>query len=102
VGGAEWATVFIFALIVIATLYFIIGSLYVVTNREIKRFDVSRRFDYRASAAKWIRWHWPQSVTRSPIFISFSEALVGMSTIRSYGDSARFMRKVFDELDQNT
>lgn len=43
---------FIFALIVIATLYFIIGSLYVVTNREIKRFDVSRRFDYRASAAK--------------------------------------------------
>jgi hypothetical protein len=43
-----------------------------------------------------------QSVTRSPIFISFSEALVGMSTIRSYGDSARFMRKVFDELDQNT
>jgi hypothetical protein len=25
-----------------------------------------------------------------------------MSTIRSYGDSARFMRKVFDELDQNT
>ena len=25
-----------------------------------------------------------------------------MSTIRSYGDSARFMRKIFRELDQNT
>ena len=43
-----------------------------------------------------------QSTTRSPLFISFSEALVGMSTIRSYGDSARFMRKIFRELDQNT
>lgn len=52
--GAEWATVFIFALVVIAALYFIIGSLYVVTNREIKRFDVSRRFDNRSPAAMWI------------------------------------------------
>jgi ABC-type multidrug transport system fused ATPase/permease subunit len=43
-----------------------------------------------------------QSTTRSPLFISFSEALVGMSTIRSYGDSARFMRKIFRELDSNT
>ncbi|WVO14579.1 hypothetical protein L204_102214 [Cryptococcus depauperatus] len=72
---------FLLALAVICFLYWVIGSLYVTTNREIKRFD---------------------SVTRSPIFISFAEALVGMSTIRSYGDSARFMRKLFHELDQNT
>ncbi|OWZ29769.1 ATP-binding cassette transporter [Cryptococcus neoformans AD2-60a] len=72
---------FLGALVLICFLYWVIGSLYVATNREIKRID---------------------SVTRSPIFISFTEVLVGMSTIRSYGDSARFMRKLFHELDQNT
>ncbi|WVR09322.1 hypothetical protein IAU60_006387 [Kwoniella sp. DSM 27419] len=72
---------FFFALLGIVAAYWALGSLYVTTNREIKRID---------------------SVTRSPIFISFSEVLVGMSTIRSYGDSARFLRKLFQELDQNT
>ncbi|OCF40975.1 ATP-binding cassette transporter [Kwoniella heveanensis CBS 569] len=72
---------FMIALIAIVLAYWLLGSLYVTTNREIKRID---------------------SVTRSPIFISFSEVLVGMSTIRSYGDSARFMRKLFQEVDQNT
>ncbi|WVQ80023.1 hypothetical protein IAT38_002124 [Cryptococcus sp. DSM 104549] len=69
------------ALVVITFLYWVVGAVYVATNREIKRID---------------------SVTRSPIFISFSEVLVGMGTIRSYGDSARFMRKLFHEMDQNT
>ncbi|KAK6910984.1 hypothetical protein I203_105019 [Kwoniella mangroviensis CBS 8507] len=72
---------FLVALVLIVLAYWLLGSLYVTTNREIKRID---------------------SVTRSPIFISFSEVLVGMSTIRSYGDSARFMRKLFHEIDQNT
>nr|XP_019045027.1 ATP-binding cassette transporter [Kwoniella bestiolae CBS 10118]OCF23957.1 ATP-binding cassette transporter [Kwoniella bestiolae CBS 10118] len=72
---------FLVALVLIVLAYWLLGSLYVTTNREIKRID---------------------SVTRSPIFISFSEVLVGMSTIRSYGDSARFMRKLFHEVDQNT
>ncbi|WWC71269.1 uncharacterized protein I206_105222 [Kwoniella pini CBS 10737] len=72
---------FLLALVLIVLAYWALGSLYVTTNREIKRID---------------------SVTRSPIFISFSEVLVGMSTIRSYGDSARFMRKLFQEVDQNT
>ncbi|KAI9634405.1 ABC transporter type 1, transmembrane domain-containing protein [Dioszegia hungarica] len=77
-----WSTpVFAIALIFIVVLYCIVGTLYITTSREIKRFD---------------------SVTRSPIFISFSEVLVGMSTIRSYGDSARFMRKLFHEMDQNS
>ncbi|BEI94008.1 uncharacterized protein CcaverHIS019_0604670 [Cutaneotrichosporon cavernicola] len=72
---------FLIAFPVITVLYWIVGTLYVTTSREIKRYD---------------------SVTRSPIFVSFSEALVGMSTIRSYGDSARFMSKLLSELDTNT
>ena len=71
---------FIFALVGITAVYWVVGVLYITTSREIKRCD---------------------SVTRSPIYVSFSEALVGMSTIRSYGDSARFMRKLFEEVDQN-
>lgn len=62
-------------------IYWAVGTLYVTTSREIKRFD---------------------SVTRSPIFVSFAEALIGMSTIRSYGDSARFLNKVLGEMDTNT
>jgi ABC-type multidrug transport system fused ATPase/permease subunit len=72
---------FLFALVVIIALYLVVGAIHVNTNREVKRID---------------------SVTRSPLFVSFSEALVGMSTIRSYGDSARFMRKLIGELDANT
>lgn len=72
---------FIFSLVIILVLYYMVGSLYVTTNREIKRFD---------------------SVTRSPIFQSFSEALTGSSTIRAYSDSARFIRKLLAENDTNT
>ncbi|WVQ79432.1 hypothetical protein IAT38_001530 [Cryptococcus sp. DSM 104549] len=72
---------FIVALVGIIFLYWVIGSVYVTTNREIKRIE---------------------SVTKSPILISFSEVLTGTSTIRAYGDSPRFLRKIFHELDQNT
>lgn len=72
---------FLIALPIITLLYWMTGTLYVTTSREIKRYD---------------------SVTRSPIFVSFSEALVGMSTIRSYADSGRFMSKLLGELDTNT
>lgn len=72
---------FVYALAVILVLYYLVGSLYITTNREIKRFD---------------------SVTRSPIFQSFSEALTGSSTIRAYSDSARFVQKLLRESDTNT
>lgn len=42
---------------------------YLKTSRELKRVD---------------------SVTRSPIFASFSETLVGLSTIRAFGQTRRF------------
>jgi len=88
---------FILPLVAIAIVYWFIGLLYVTTSRELKRMDVSH-----LSISRLHEQADRQSTTRSPLFISFSEALVGMSTIRSYGDSARFMRKIFRELDQNT
>lgn len=71
---------FMFALVWIIIMYWVVGTLYVTTNREIKRYD---------------------STTRSPLFVSFAETLVGMGTIRAYGDSARFIRKLLGEIDAN-
>lgn len=78
---AWYTPAFLYAVPGITLMYWVVGTLYVTTSREVKRFD---------------------SITRSPIFVSFSEALVGMSTIRSYGDSARFLDKVIAEIDTNT
>lgn len=91
--------VFVFALVGIVLLYIVIGSLYIVTSREIKRYDVGHHACLHRRDRALMQG---QSVTRSPLFISFSEVLVGMSTIRSYGDSARFTTKILHELDQNT
>lgn len=65
---------------VLSVLYCLMGYLYIAASRELKRSD---------------------SVTRSPIFSLFGEALNGVSTIRAYGDSGRFIRNVFRLIDTN-
>jgi ABC-type multidrug transport system fused ATPase/permease subunit len=42
-----------------------------------------------------------QSTTRSPIYSSFSEMLVGLSTVRAYGHQDRFMAQNRDALRAN-
>lgn len=42
-----------------------------------------------------------ESVSKSPIFSSFGEALQGVATIRAYGDASRFMKHIFHLLDEN-
>lgn len=42
-----------------------------------------------------------ESVTKSPIFSLFGESLQGVSTIRAYGDASRFMKQIFQHLDEN-
>ncbi|KAJ3379228.1 hypothetical protein HDU92_006828, partial [Lobulomyces angularis] len=42
-----------------------------------------------------------ESVTRSPIYSSFSEALAGSVTIRAYGHESRFMEKCQITVDNN-
>jgi ABC-type multidrug transport system fused ATPase/permease subunit len=41
------------------------------------------------------------SVTRSPIFSQFSETLVGVTTIRAYGQEKPFMSEMLNRLDEN-
>jgi ABC-type multidrug transport system fused ATPase/permease subunit len=42
------------------------------------------------------------SISRSPVFAHFSETLGGLSTIRAYGQSGRFVDDFLDKLDRNT
>ncbi|ODV87244.1 hypothetical protein CANARDRAFT_194758 [[Candida] arabinofermentans NRRL YB-2248] len=66
--------------IIIALLYAIVGALYINLSRELKRFD---------------------SITRSPIHQHFTETLVGVTTIRAYGDELRFLRQNMEKIDDN-
>ncbi len=43
-----------------------------------------------------------ESVSRSPIFADFSQALSGVSTIRAYRDQQRFIDHLEHRLDQNS
>ncbi|CDK28703.1 unnamed protein product [Kuraishia capsulata CBS 1993] len=64
----------------IAFLYYEVGVFYTSSSRELKRFE---------------------SITRSPIHQQFTETLVGITTIRAYGDERRFMRQNLAAIDEN-
>ncbi|KAJ2552092.1 Transporter of the ATP-binding cassette (ABC) [Coemansia sp. RSA 1878] len=66
--------------IIIAVIYWAIGVLYLSSSREIKRFE---------------------SVTKSPIYTQFGETLNGVSTIRAYGQEARFRQANYGKIDDN-
>lgn len=71
---------FLIAGLVITILYTIVGAFYVRSSRELKRLD---------------------SVSRSPIYQHFGETLVGITTIRAYGDELRFVRENLAKIDTN-
>ncbi|KAM3589807.1 hypothetical protein VKS41_000661 [Umbelopsis sp. WA50703] len=71
---------FLLASLIIGIIYIFIGTYYVRASRELKRIN---------------------SVTRSPIFSQFSETLIGVTTIRAYGQEAPFMNEMLNRLDEN-
>ncbi|CAG8595915.1 10607_t:CDS:10, partial [Cetraspora pellucida] len=71
---------FLVAAIVFGIIYAIIGALYSKTSRELKRMD---------------------SVSRSPLYSHFTETLIGITTIRSFGASKRFMQDMLLKIDNN-
>lgn len=71
---------FLLAGLAITLLYTVIGSFYVRSSRELKRLE---------------------SVTRSPIYQHFGETLVGVTTIRAYGDELRFISDNLSKIDTN-
>lgn len=66
--------------VIIAILYWLIGSYYLATSRDLKRLN---------------------SVTRSPIYVQFNESVNGVMTIRAYGCQQRFLNENYDRVDSN-
>lgn len=71
---------FLFVAIVVGVLYYLVGYFYLKGSRELKRLE---------------------SISRSPIYQHFSETLVGVTTIRAFGDESRFMRENLEKIDEN-
>lgn len=71
---------FVLFAFLVSFLYYLVGIFYLSASRELKRFD---------------------SVTRSPIHQHFTETLVGVPTIRAYGDERRFMLQNLHKIDGN-
>lgn len=71
---------FLIVAVVVFILYYFVGMWYLTASRELKRID---------------------SITKSPIFQHFSETLVGVCTIRAFGDEKRFILENLDKIDQN-
>lgn len=71
---------FLVVAIFIGFLYYLVGYFYMAGSRELKRFE---------------------SVSRSPIHQHFSETLVGITTIRAFGDERRFMLENLQKIDEN-
>ncbi|KAI9190763.1 P-loop containing nucleoside triphosphate hydrolase protein [Polychytrium aggregatum] len=64
----------------VAYIYYRIAIYYLASSRELKRIH---------------------SNSRSPIYSTFSECLVGVSTIRAYGHEARFIEDNMIKVDEN-
>lgn len=71
---------FLIAAVAITAVYTCIGWVYLASSRELKRLD---------------------STTRSPILNTLAETLHGVVTIRSFGDSPRFISLLCHLLDTN-
>lgn len=71
---------FLLVAVLVMVLYALVGNFYLATSRELKRLD---------------------SISRSPIYQHFSETLVGVTTIRAYGDESRFLQENLQKIDDN-
>ncbi|CAG8498013.1 5031_t:CDS:10 [Dentiscutata erythropus] len=72
---------FLIAAIFFGIIYTIVGALYSKASRELKRMD---------------------SVSRSPLYTHFTETLIGITTIRAFGASKRFMQEMLIKIDNNS
>ncbi|KAF7727026.1 hypothetical protein EC973_008140, partial [Apophysomyces ossiformis] len=73
--------IFALPMLIVTFINYLVGRKFAGASRELKRTD---------------------SVTRSPIFTHFSEALAGISTIRAFGATSRFMKDLLRSVDTNT
>lgn len=81
VAVVSWAVPpFLVVCLPLLMIYKSIQSYYLATSRELKRID---------------------SITKSPIFVMFSETLTGVATIRAFGEQGRFIVENEFRVDRN-
>ncbi|KAL4260343.1 ATP-binding cassette transporter C [Pleurotus pulmonarius] len=76
VGGLP----FIIAVMIIGTIYFNVAKVYGQTSRDMRRLD---------------------SVTRSPLYSIYGETISGVTIIRAFGASSKFLRDMLRFADTN-
>ncbi|KAI0338006.1 ATP-binding cassette transporter [Trametopsis cervina] len=72
---------FLLAAIIIGSLYFSVGKVYGQTSRDMRRLD---------------------SVTRSPLYSIYGETIAGVTVIRAFGASSKFLRDMLRCVDTNS
>ncbi|PCH35119.1 multidrug resistance-associated ABC transporter [Wolfiporia cocos MD-104 SS10] len=77
VGGLP----FLLAAVIFGALYYSVGRVYGQTSRDMRRLD---------------------SVTRSPLYSIYGETIAGVTVLRAFGASTKFMRDMLRCVDTNT
>ncbi|THH26392.1 hypothetical protein EUX98_g7797 [Antrodiella citrinella] len=76
VGGLP----FVLAIILLGTIYYNVGKVYGQTSRDMRRLD---------------------SVTRSPLYSIYGETIAGVTVLRAFGASSKFLRDMLRCVDTN-
>ncbi|XP_054155852.1 ATP-binding cassette sub-family C member 3-like [Oppia nitens] len=79
-GNDTDTPLFLAPLALVAVIYYIVQFIYIKTSRQLKRLE---------------------STTRSPIYSHFGQTLAGVSSIRAYGCTDRFVRESERLVDSN-
>ncbi|KAH9932951.1 ATP-binding cassette transporter [Fomitopsis serialis] len=72
---------FLLAAFIFGSLYYSVGKVYGQTSRDMRRLD---------------------SVTRSPLYSIYGETIAGVTVLRAFGASTKFMRDMLRCVDTNT
>ncbi|TFY65276.1 hypothetical protein EVJ58_g2068 [Rhodofomes roseus] len=72
---------FLLAAVIFGSLYYSVGKVYGQTSRDMRRLD---------------------SVTRSPLYSIYGETIAGVTVLRAFGASTKFMRDMLRCVDTNT
>jgi ABC-type multidrug transport system fused ATPase/permease subunit len=72
--------IFLVPMVIVAAINIYLGNMFVTISRELKRMD---------------------SVSRSPLFSNFTETIVGVATIRSFGATRQFLQEMLRSIDNN-
>lgn len=71
----------VFLIVPLAFFYAVIGKMYIMTSRELRRLE---------------------SNTKGPILAFFAETLVGVETVRAFGSQNRFIHENEKRINENT